>query len=254
MDSIEKLTIETPEQIELEFPVAGLGSRGLALLIDTLIQGMVVAAVFILMELISPDLSHYWVTAEKWVMAAAIFLMFCLYWGYFALFEMFWNGQTPGKRQAHIRVITASGRPITVFEAIARNFVRVIDSQLAYMVGAVVIAVDRKNRRLGDLVASTVVVHEIQEEGDSYWYAQQHTGATLPPIEGIATITAQEFQLIEAFLNRRLDIPNLQRMQTAKEIAERFGARLNVAPEDRPSPETFLEELSRRYRDNARFR
>jgi uncharacterized RDD family membrane protein YckC len=254
LDSIEKLTIETPEQIELEFPVAGLGSRGLALLIDTLIQGMVVAAVLILIELISPDLSRYWVTAEKWMMAAAIFSMFCLYWGYFALFEMFWNGQTPGKRQARIRVITASGRPITVFEAIARNFMRVIDSQLAYVVGAVVIAVDRKNRRLGDLVASTVVVHEIQEEGDSYWYAQQHTGATLPPIDGITTITAQEFQLIETFLNRRLDIPNLQRMQTAKEIADRFGARLNVAPEDRPSPETFLEELSRRYRDDARFR
>jgi uncharacterized RDD family membrane protein YckC len=254
LDSIEKLTIETPEQIELEFPVAGLGSRGLALLIDTLIQGMVVAAVLILVELISPDLSHYWVTAEKWVMAAAIFSTFCLYWGYFALFEMFWNGQTPGKRQAHIRVITASGRPITVFEAIARNFMRVIDSQLAYVVGAVVIAVDRKNRRLGDLVASTVVVHEIQEEGDSYWYAQQPTGATLPPIEAIASLTAQEFQLIETFLNRRLDIPNLQRMQTAKDIAERFGARLNVAPEDRLSPETFLEELSRRYRDNARFR
>jgi hypothetical protein len=141
-----------------------------------------------------------------------------------------------------------------VFEAIARNFMRVIDSQLAYVVGAVVIAVDRKNRRLGDLVASTVVVHEIQEEGDSYWYAQQPTGATLPPIEAIASITAQEFQLIETFLNRRLDIPNLQRMQTAKDIAERFGARLKVAPEDRPSPETFLEELSRRYRDNARFR
>jgi hypothetical protein len=63
LDSIEKLTIETPEQIELEFPVAGLGSRGMALLLDSLIQGLAVIAVFLLVELISPDLSRYWATA-----------------------------------------------------------------------------------------------------------------------------------------------------------------------------------------------
>ena len=103
MDPIEKLTIETPEQIDLEFPIAGLGSRGLALLVDSLIQIVVVIIVVVLTELISPDLSRYWVTAGKWMTAAVIFLMFCLYCGYFAIFEIFWNGQTPGKRQAHIR-------------------------------------------------------------------------------------------------------------------------------------------------------
>jgi len=254
LDSIEKLTIETPEQIDLEFPVAGLGSRGMALLLDTLIQGMVVMVVVLLVELISPDLTRYWVTAGKWMTAVTIFFFFCLYWGYFAIFEGFWNGQTPGKRQAQIRVITASGRPITIFEAMARNFLRVVDSQLAYVVGAIAIVMDKKNRRLGDMVAGTVVVHELQEQGDSYWYAQQSTDPVAASAEAINAMSEQEFQLIETFLNRRLDIPNLQRLQTARDIAERFGARLNVAPEDRPSPETFLEELSRRYRDNARFR
>ncbi len=254
MDSIEKLTIETPEQIELEFPVAGLGSRGLALLLDTLIQGGTAVSVILLAELISPDLSHYWVTAGKWMTALYIFLLFCLYWGYFAIFEVFWNGQTPGKRQAHIRVITASGRPIAVFEAIARNFLRVIDSQLAYMVGAVVIAVDKKNRRLGDMVAGTVVVHELQEQGDSYWYAQKSSEAAPASVEAITTMTAQEFQLIETFLNRRLDLPYEQRLATAKKIADVIGDRLHVPWADRPSHENFLEEVSRRYRDTARFR
>jgi uncharacterized RDD family membrane protein YckC len=254
LDPTEKLTIETPEQIELEFPVAGLGSRGMALLIDTLIQGLAVALVFILVELISPDLNRYWVTAGKWMMALVIFFGFCLYWGYFAIFEVFWNGQTPGKQQAKIRVITASGRPITVFEAIARNLLRAIDSQLGYVVGAVAIAVDKKNRRLGDMVAGTVVVHEIQEQGDSYWYAQQSTGVVVPPVEAITSMTAQEFQLIETFLNRRLDLPYEQRLRTALSIADRIGTRLNVPAADRGSPENFLEELSRRYRDAARFR
>jgi hypothetical protein len=194
------------------------------------------------------------VTAGKWMTAAVILLMFCLYWGYFAIFEVFWNGQTPGKRQAHIRVITASGRPITVFEAIARNLLRAVDSQLGYVVGAIAIAVDRKNRRLGDMVAGTVVVHELQEQGDSYWYAQQSTAATTPSVEAITAMTAQEFQLIETFLNRRLDIPYEQRQQTARSIADNIGVRLNVPLADRTSPENFLEDLSRRYRDNARFR
>lgn len=254
MDSIEKLTIETPEQIELEFPVAGLGSRGLALLLDTLIQGAVVSLVILLVALISPDLSRYWVTAGKWLTALYIFVLFCLYWGYFAIFEIFWNGQTPGKRQARIRVITASGRPVTVFEAIARNLLRAVDSQLGYVVGALAIAIDKKNRRLGDMVAGTVVVHELQEQGDSYWYGQQSPEATPASVEAIAAMTAQEFQLIETFLNRRLDLPYEQRVATAKNIADRIGERLNVPAADRTSPENFLEELSRRYRDTARFR
>jgi uncharacterized RDD family membrane protein YckC len=254
LDPIEKLTIETPEQIELEFPVAGLGSRGLALLVDSLIQLLVVIIVAVFVQLISADLSRYWATAGKWMVAGVIFLFFCLYWGYFALFEMFWNGQTPGKRQAHIRVLAASGRPLNVFEAIARNFLRAVDSQLLYVVGAVAIAVDKRNRRLGDMVAGTVVVHELQEQGDSYWYSQPSTAVTTPSVEAITAMTEQEFQLIEAFLNRRLDLPYEQREKTAIHIADRIGTRLNVAPADRTPPENFLEELSRRYRDADRFR
>jgi hypothetical protein len=73
-------------------------------------------------------------------------------------------------------------------------------------------------------------------------------------VEAVAAMTAQEIQLVETFLNRRLDLPYEQRQNTARTIADRIGARLNVPSADRPSPENFLEELSRRYRDNARFR
>jgi hypothetical protein len=104
------------------------------------------------------------------------------------------------------------------------------------------------------MVAGTVVVHEIQEQGDSYWYGQHSTATSSPSVEAITAMTAQEFQLIETFLNRRLDLPYPQRLQSAKDIADRIGARLSVAPADRTSPENFLEDVSRRYRDTARFR
>lgn len=252
MDPTEKLTIETPEQIALEFPLAGVGSRGLALCIDTLIQVIAALIVVVIVMLALPDLSRTWVGAKNWVTAIAWFLLFCLYWGYFAAFEILWNGQTPGKRQARIRVISASGRPITAFEGIARNIMRAIDSLGLYAVGCISSAIDKRNRRLGDMVAGTVVVHEVEEQSVSYWYGQEKIAFVPAVNQPVTALTAQEFQLIEAFLARRLDIPNLQRLQSAQTIADRIGSRLNVPKAERPVDEGFLEEVSRRYRDTVR--
>lgn len=252
MDPTEKLTIETPEQIALEFPLAGVGSRGLALCVDTLIQVIAALIVAVIVMLALPDLSRTWVGAKNWVTAIAWFLLFCLYWGYFAAFEILWNGQTPGKRQAKIRVISASGRPITAFEGIARNMLRAIDSLGLYAVGCISSAIDKRNRRLGDMVAGTVVVHEVEEQSVSYWYGQEKTAFVPAVNQPVTALTAQEFQLIEAFLARRLDIPHLQRLQSAQTIADRIGSRLNVPKAERPVDEGFLEEVSRRYRDTVR--
>lgn len=252
MDRSGKLTIETPEQISLEFPLAGVGSRGYALCVDTLIQFIAALAIILIVRFTTPDLERSWVSAANWVIAIEIFLLFCLYWGYFAMFEILWNGQTPGKRQARIRVISASGRPITAFEGIGRNFMRAVDSIGFYLVGAVTCAIDKQNRRLGDMVAGTVVVHEVEEQGVFYWYGQEKPASAPCVTHEVAALTEQEFQLVETFLARRLDIPNLQRLASAQAIAARMGERLHIPKDQRPSDEAFLEEISRRYRDAAR--
>lgn len=253
MDPSEKLTIETPEQIALEFPLAGVGSRGLALCIDTIIQVIVALIVVLIVMFATPDLSTTWVSAKNWMQAIAWLLLFCLYWGYFAAFEILWNGQTPGKRQAKIRVISASGRPVTTFEGIARNLMRAIDSLGLYAVACIASAIDKRNRRLGDMVAGTVVVHEVEEQSVSYWYGQER-GAFVPKVtQPVTALTPQEFQLIEAFLARRLDLADAQRQQSAQMIADRIGDRLGVPKNERPVDEAFLEEVSRRYRDTARL-
>jgi len=251
-DPTGKLTIETPEQISLEFPLAGVGSRGYALCVDTLIQVIAAVVVGLIVAFTLPDLGRSWVQARNWEIAIAVFLLFCLYWGYFAIFEILWNGQTPGKRHAKIRVISASGRPITVFEGIGRNFMRAIDSIGFYLVGSVTCAIDKQNRRLGDMVAGTVVVHEIEEQGVFYWYGQGKSVSAPSVAHEVASLTDQEFQLVETFLARRLDIPNLQRLESGRAIAERMGEKLHIAKEQRLSDEEFLEEISRRYRDVVR--
>src|SRR3954447_16044608 len=154
---IGKFSIDTPEQVMLEFSVAGIGSRFLAVLVDSLIQAL--AALLII--LVGVGVAATSKMSAIWAGAVAIFFGFIIYWGYFAGFEAIWKGQTPGKRVLKIRVIKNNGRPINIYEAIGRNLMRAIDSlPFLYGVGLITMALNRNNRRLGDFVAGTVVVHE----------------------------------------------------------------------------------------------
>ncbi len=251
-DLYEKLDVQTPEQISLEFSLAGIGSRALALIYDTLIQVIVAVALTLVIAYYGRSMRLHWLSASNWMTAAFIFLLFCLYWGYFAIFEILWSGQTPGKRHAQIRVISITGRPITPFESVARNFLRAVDSQLLYGVAVVTALLSRQNRRLGDMVAGTVVVHEPEHADDVLWYANS---SRTPAAHGnvSASITAAEFQLIEAFLARRLDLAPEVRQQQAYIIATRVAGKLNLTAQHGPD-EDFLEDVAREYRNSSRYR
>ncbi len=205
--------------------------------------------------LLDPDLGRYWPAARNWVAAAMLLGAFCLYWGYFAFFEAVWKGQTPGKRHAGIRVISQSGRAINAYEAIARNFLRAIDSLPGvYAVGCIAMFIDPRNRRLGDLVAHTVVVHERKEEGTQLPLESSASDVAATTAAGPnVRLSLQEFELIEAFLSRRLDLSEEVRRQTAHRIAEKIGEKLGAPAASRGSDEDFLELLARRFRDTAQF-
>jgi uncharacterized RDD family membrane protein YckC len=127
MDPLDKLTIDTPEQTALEFPLAGVGSRFVAMLTDTAIQIVVGFVLFFALTLSIPALSRVASIASQWVIASMIVGFFVIYYGYFAIFEALWNGQTPGKRYTQLRVMKDDGRPISPYEAIARNLLRIVD-------------------------------------------------------------------------------------------------------------------------------
>jgi uncharacterized RDD family membrane protein YckC len=128
LQSTDQLKIDTPEQIALELPLAGIGSRFLGLAIDTLLQWVLYFVIFlIVLGVVWADpsietLGRYfkWLPAS-FIPAVVILLIFCIYWGYFAFFEIIWKGQTPGKKIDGIRVIHTSGRPINAYESIGRN-------------------------------------------------------------------------------------------------------------------------------------
>jgi uncharacterized RDD family membrane protein YckC len=253
MSSADKLTIETPEQTSLEFPLAGIGSRFLAVALDTLLQ----IAVYLVLGLIAALVASFGVSGnlgKQWGIAILIFIAFTVQFGYFAAFETFWNGQTPGKRWTHLRVIQDSGRPINAYDAILRNLLRIVDSLPSlYAIGVVTMLISPENKRVGDYAAGTVVVHEKPLQGvTSIWSVAAAPSQVLPAVPS-AQLSMDELQLVETFFERRASLDPEVRRSMARQIAGRLGERLNVPAESRPDAEKFLEALAEQRRSSARF-
>ena len=274
--SPDQLTIDTPEQVSIRFPVAGIGSRFLAILADTALQVIaytVLVLVFVLIATSAPksaggDLSR---NGEKWLIAGLILFHFLMYWGYFTLFETFWNGQTPGKRLCKIRVIQQSGRQITFFEAMTRNLLRVIDLlPSVYLVGVITMLCNRQHQRLGDLAAGTIVIHERHSE-EPIWggngprtitagafapvapqpVLHQRNELTLPD-DSVARLNAEDLGVIDRFFSRILDMELDTRARIAERLAAQMSEKMNFpAPADM-KPERFLEAIAHQMRSHGR--
>jgi len=254
-------------------PLAGIGSRFIALLVDYLIWLAGIIVLFFFGALILPAINVVNRISAQWAVAIVIFLVFLVNWGYFTLFEALWNGRTPGKRVARIRVIQRSGRAISLFESMARNLVRYID-QIPFplhIVGVISMFVTRQHQRLGDLAAGTLVVRDREEEvpmwGDSggarTFTAQMfqpaapapepHNAITLPS-DGIGRLSSADLEVLEGFFSRRLDMALPTREALAQRISAALQAKSGLEPPTGVSIETFLEAIARQLRDLARMR
>jgi uncharacterized RDD family membrane protein YckC len=270
----DQLNIETPELVAIEMPLAGIGSRFIALLIDTLIWGAGLLVLGILAWLFRPAMQAFSNLSYQWTVAIVTLIMFLLNWGYFTLFEAFWNGRTPGKHVAKIRVIQRSGRPIGIFESMARNFVRYVDQiPFFYAVGVVTMFVTRQHQRLGDLAAGTLVVRDREQESPLWaetgartftaavfspgsvtgTVAEPHSSLTLPAT-GVARLSSSDLEVLEGFFSRRLDLPIATRQALAQRIATAIQAKSGLEPPPGVSVETFLEAAARDLRDIVRMR
>jgi hypothetical protein len=160
-----------------------------------------------------------------------------------------WQGQTPGKRAIGLRVISVTGRPVTIYETLLRNLLRTVDQLPAfYAIGILSLLLTARNQRLGDLAAATVVVHErpADERAESY----------APPSGrlryGAGRLEGNEIVLIESFLRRRDELDEETRGRTGAEIARRIRQRLGIS-EAPAGDEQFLEHVASEYRESGRY-
>ena len=252
-DFRDKLTIETPEQTVLEFEVAGIGSRFLALAYDTLIQILVGLGILAIVVAVGAAMPKSPKTG-MWFLAFVLLAYFLLYFGYFAIFEIIWNGQTPGKKKEGLRVIKDSGRPITPAESVGRNLMRIVDQLPAfYAVGIGSVLLSRQNKRLGDFVAGTIVVHERPLlEAKPVWQSPE-AGQAPATTYGSERLTAEDFSLVEAFLNRRSSLPPDVRFNMADQIARQIRPKLSLPPGELLYAEKLLETIAHERRSSAGY-
>jgi uncharacterized RDD family membrane protein YckC len=253
-DFSDKLTIETPEQTVVEFEVAGVGSRFLALAYDTLLQilvGVGLLLILVVAGIAMPNSAR----SGVWFLAFVVLAYFVLYFGYFAIFEVLWNGQTPGKRKEGLRVIKDSGRPITPAEAVGRNLMRIVDQLPAlYAVGICSVLLSRQNKRLGDFVAGTIVVHEKSlQDSKPVWESSPAIQAAPTTTFGSERLTPEEFALVEAFLNRRSSLPVDVRFSMAEQIARQIQPKLSLPPGESLNAEKLLEVIVLERRSSAGY-
>jgi uncharacterized RDD family membrane protein YckC len=255
MSSPDKLTIETPEQTALEFPLAGIGSRFLALAADTLLIAAAIWILVMILAVFAISLGRLFAgTTGLWTFAIFILLTFALQFGYFAFFEALWNGQTPGKRWTHLRVIKDSGRPISAYDAVLRNLLRTIDYLPSmYATGVITMLISRENKRVGDYAAGTVVVHEKPLQGVNAIWQQSATPAQTLAMGTLPHLTVEELQLVEAFLNRRNSLDPDVRRTMARQIVDRLAQQWTIPAEDRADTEKFLEAVAEQRRQRARL-
>jgi uncharacterized RDD family membrane protein YckC len=267
----DQLSIDTPELVPIQVPLAGIGSRFAALLLDSLIWLIAVLALSFLSWLLRPALGAFSMRSAQWAAALYVFAIFVLNWGYFTLFEAFWNGRTPGKRIAGIRVIQSSGRAIGLFESMARNLIRYVDQiPFCYAVGAIAVFANRQHQRLGDLAAGTLVVRD--ESGQiplwadldkRYLRAQQFPlsapGNPLPsllpvPPSALTPLTTDDLAVLEGFFARRVDLPTATREELASRIAVAIQQKCGFTPPPGFKSEELLEIVAYQLRERSIFR
>jgi uncharacterized RDD family membrane protein YckC len=268
--SPDQLNIDTPELVSIEMPLAGIGSRFIALLVDYLIWCAGVIVLVVIGVIVIPAVHAFSSISEQWAVALVLFAVFLVHWGYFTLFEAFWNGRTPGKRVARIRVIQRSGRAIGLFESMARNLVRAVDQLPGfYAVGIVAMFVTRQHQRLGDLAAGTLVVRDreldtpLWADAGSRTFTAPSFAPSVPPPEpqnalnlpasGIAKLSGVDLEVLEGFFARRLDMSLPVRQALAERIAAAIQAKSGLDTPVGVSLETFLEATARQLRDVARM-
>jgi len=262
VDYEDRHVTATPEGIRLDVVLAGLGSRFIAYLFDVCVQTAALIAFLIVLH--SFEGSNPDTTSVLIAVGSAVAFLFLDFIVYFVIFEMLFNGRSPGKRLAGLRVVRVSGQPVGFVASALRNLLRLVDFlPVLNLLGSVLILATTKNQRLGDLAAGTIVIRErVAAEQTltdrafssgaafaapagqaSYWAAGQPPDHWLPPELAhwdVSAVPVEELALARTFLGNRDGYTPEARQRLAVQLANRIWPYV-AGPSSPLHPERFLE-------------
>jgi uncharacterized RDD family membrane protein YckC len=229
----DRVTLATPEGVALELILAGLGSRFLARLLDSVIQlGLIIALAIGVAR----------VDSSGWLRAIVFIVVFLTLFAYDIAFETLNHGRTIGKQAAGIRVVGSTGEPVRFLASAVRNITRVVDFlPFFYLVGTISIIATARDQRLGDLAAGTLVMR------DRFPGIARAAAPITVPADAVATwdvsaVGAAELQAVRQFLDRRLDLSWPARNYFAADLAHRLAPKVAGIPPN-SHPEYVLEGI-----------
>jgi len=273
----EEYTIDTPENVIFDYRIAGIGSRFIGALVDMIIIGVVMTALTLFLAMFlglfsepvadifnNPEADTGWTAGA--IMAIYFLMQFILLWGYFTLFEIILNGQTPGKRVAKTRVVQQTGSPAGALPIVIRNLVRIVDwLPTSYVVGLITMLLNDQSRRLGDFAAGTIVIR-LQDDGEEgllntlgstntaiHWKANHLSLAEINKLfetyPHIDRLTPKEYELVEevTFGPRANMLDASVRPRLAQVISPKVGGPLPDPPGSNIEATRILKEIALLY-------
>ncbi|HEY9810238.1 MAG TPA: RDD family protein [Halomicronema sp.] len=255
MRFFNRITLQTPESVELEFTLAGIGSRLLALLIDYFLWSITLLILLFIwiifsyqfIDILSQNLTSNQI--QQWLTALYILINFGVYVGYFVFFETLWQGQTPGKRIANIRVIRDDGRSVRLPQATLRALLRPVDDIL--FLGMLLIILTPREKRLGDFLAGTVVVcEETTTKSPDFTLSEpaQKLSPKLIEVANISALLPDDFAIIREYLQRRKKMKPQAKDELSRQLAAQVKTIISLDKiPDKVSAEQFLEAVYLAY-------
>lgn len=241
------LNILTPENVYVEYELAGIGSRFAAFIIDLLIQLATIALIIVAMIILEFDFLALFIELQFQVVTFAVTLIILFHLLYFSFFEPIMGGQTPGKKALGIRVISQRGEPVSVFESILRNFLRIVYVfPFLYLMDALFVILTKNYKRVGDFAANTVVVKVRRGEKlltlddiieNNAAYVEYSENANIYPV------THFEYEVLKEFLARK-DSVGKKRYIFAYNFNRYFSRKFNLQ-EPYSNPYDFFEDIIR---------
>jgi uncharacterized RDD family membrane protein YckC len=250
-----RIVIDTPENISFHYKVADLGSRCIAVFIDTLIQ----VAIYISLAVGAFYLRVEFEQLANWVLALVILIVFLIFVFYFVLLETVTHGQSVGKRIMRLRVIRADGQPLTLIDSVLRNMLRLIDFfPGSYAIGVIVMFLSGDAKRLGDLAAQTIVVREGSRITLSSLLKQAGPSTAIPEYADVfdqhaRRLDESEAASIESLLRRWAVLRNADEIARALDtsIRARIGSDELDAVAMQLGSRVFVEQLVSAYRQRT---
>ena len=228
----------SPEKVYLKLNLAGVGSRFAAFFIDTLFQSLLVGSL-----VLAVFMGRF---STQWMLVLILLLSFVIVCGYYILFETMWNGQTPGKRFIKLRVVQQNGSSVTFLMIVIRNLLRIVDGlPLHYAIGIISIFLSKKNQRLGDMVAGTVVVREIGEDVPTVLKLEltEVPGVRVTSLN-IRKIEEVDFSVLKKYLMRRESLEQEEVLVMDQKLAIFFGKKLGLNPDEIETPAELLKQIA----------